>query len=177
MERENKAMAGRQLILIRDPGGGQKEFWTASLCVCVCAIERGGRGEETLKGGDGREKKKQQRLTHILPLVHSFFFTGSVWFRIKRRGGHPLGPRGRGFFPSFFPLLSSFFFLPLLLPLPPRSTPFMHRCADKRSRVHAKTKRDDHPVNPDNENEEGGGGYITVYKLLENGLITVCLRN
>lgn len=46
MERENKAMAGRQLILIRDPGGGQKEFWTASLCVCVCvrAIERGGGG-------------------------------------------------------------------------------------------------------------------------------------
>lgn len=109
MERENKAMAGRQLILIRDPGGGQKEFWTASLCVCV-RDRKGGRGEETLKGGDGREKKKQQRLTHILPLVHSFFFTGSVWFRIKRRGGAPFGSARPWLFSFFFSLFSPRFF-------------------------------------------------------------------
>lgn len=140
MERENKAMAGRQLILIRDPGGGQKEFWTASLCVCVCAIERGGRGEETLKGGDGREKKKQQRLTHILPLVHSFFFTGSVWFRIKRRGGgHPLGPRGRGFFPSFFPSSLLVFFPP---PPPTSSSTFDPLYAPVRRQKIARARQD-----------------------------------
>ena len=162
MEREKtKRWLERQLI--SDPGSVEDK---RSVCV--------DRGERE----DGGERRKSMCTSS---LVHSFFFTGSVRFRIKRRG-HPLGPRGLFSFFFFFLSFSRFFSFPspLHLALPPRFDPLYAPVRRQKNGARARArqdKRDDragrHPVNLDNEQDPTG-----VRSLLENGLITVlALRN
>lgn len=125
MEREKtKRWLERQLI--SDPGSVEDK---RSVCV--------DRGERE----DGGERRKSMCLTHILP--RPFILFHRVRSVSNQKAGAPFGS-ARPFFLFFFPFLFSFFLLPPFTSLFLHdSTPFMHRCADKRTgraRVHAKTR-------------------------------------
>ena len=118
MEREKtKRWLERQLI--SDPGSVEDK---RSVCV--------DRGERE----DGGERRKSMCLTHILP--RPFILFHRVRSVSNQKAGAPFGS-ARPFFLFFF---FSFPFL-VFSPSPPPSTslflhdstPFMHRCADKRT--------------------------------------------
>lgn len=126
MEREKtKRWLERQLI--SDPGSVEDK---RSVCV--------DRGERE----DGGERRKSMCLTHILP--RPFILFHRVRSVSNQKAGAPFGSARPFFLFFFFPFLFSFFLLPPFTSLFLHdSTPFMHRCADKRTgraRVHAKTR-------------------------------------
>lgn len=138
MERENKAMAGRQLILIRDPGGGQKEFWTASLCVCVRAIERGE------GGGDVKRRRRQREEKAAAPDAHPPPRPFILFHRVRlvsnqKAGGAPFGSARPWLFSFFFPSSLLVFFPP---PPPTSSSTFDPLYAPVRRQKIARARQD-----------------------------------
>lgn len=133
MQRENKAMAGRQLILIQDRR-------TKGVKARVCVDRARNR---VVKGGGGEmPEKKKQRLTHILP--RPFILFQRVRLVSNQKAGAPFGSAR----PYFFLRLSRSF-----------STfdPFYTRPCRQKIGVRACTPRQErrslgrHPVNLDNE--------------------------
>lgn len=121
MQRENKEMAGRQLILIQD-----RRTKGVKARVCVDRAGSAARGA----GGRGVEmpEKKKQRLTHILP--RPFILFQRVRLLSNQKAGAPFGS-ARPYF--FSPSVS--LFLPVRPPLYTAAP-----TKDRGARVHAKTR-------------------------------------